>query len=49
VETFCPRWAMWEMEDAMKHAYMIFFTYVHTRCIDRYNIKDDVPIRGREL
>jgi hypothetical protein len=27
--------ATWEMEGAMKHAYMILFTSVHTRHIDR--------------
>ena len=32
---FGPDEAMWEMEDAMKQAYPIFFTSVHTRHIDR--------------
>jgi hypothetical protein len=37
------------MEDAMKHAYPILFTSVHTCHIGRYNIEDKVPLRGREL
>jgi hypothetical protein len=32
---FGPDEATWEMEDAMKHAYLILFTYVHTHHIDR--------------
>jgi hypothetical protein len=32
---FGPDEAMWEMEDAMKQAYLILFTSVHTCHIDR--------------
>jgi hypothetical protein len=32
---FGPDEATWEMEDAMKHAYPILFTSVHTHHIDR--------------
>jgi hypothetical protein len=32
---FGPDEAMWEMDDAMKQAYPIFFTAVHTHHIDR--------------
>jgi hypothetical protein len=32
---FGPDEAMWEMEDAMKQAYPILFTFVHTHPIDR--------------
>ena len=46
---FGPDEAAWEMEDAMKHAYLFLFTYVHTRHVYRYNIDDDVPLMGREL
>ena len=49
VETLLPDDATWEMEDAMRQAYAILFTSVHTCHIDRYNIEDDVPLRGREL
>ena len=32
---FGPNEATWEMEDAMKQAYLILFTSIHTRDIDR--------------
>jgi hypothetical protein len=32
---FGPDEATWEMEDAMKQAYPILFTSIHTRHIDR--------------
>jgi hypothetical protein len=32
---FGPDEATWEMEDAMNRAYLILFTYAHTRHIDR--------------
>jgi hypothetical protein len=32
---FGPNEATWEMEDAMKQAYLILFTFVHARHIDR--------------
>jgi hypothetical protein len=35
VEHFGPDEATWEMEDAMKQAYLILFTSEHTRHIDR--------------
>jgi hypothetical protein len=41
--------ATWEMEDVMKHAYPFFFTSVYTEHIERYNIEEDVPLRGRGL
>jgi hypothetical protein len=40
---------MWEMEDAMRQAYPFLFTSVYIEHVDRYNIKEDVPLRGREL
>jgi hypothetical protein len=46
---FGPYEATWEMEDAMRHAYPFLFTFVYTEHIDRKNIEDDVPLRGREL
>ena len=46
---FGPDEATWEMEDAMKEAYPILFTSVHTHNIDREDIEDDVPLTGKEL
>ena len=46
---FGPDEATWEMQDGMKQAYPFLFTFVHTMHIDRQNIEDDVPLRGRGL
>jgi hypothetical protein len=42
---FGPDEATWEMEDAMRQAYLILFTPVHTYHVDRQNNKEDVPLR----
>jgi hypothetical protein len=46
---FGPDEATWEMEDVMKHAYLILFTSIHAGHVDILNIKEDGPLRGREL
>jgi hypothetical protein len=46
---FGPDEATWEMEDAMKQTCPFLFTSIHTDHIGKYNIEENVPLRGRGL
>jgi hypothetical protein len=46
---FGPDDTTWKMEDAMRHAYPILFTFVHTYHVDRYNIVGDDSFKGEGI
>jgi hypothetical protein len=46
---FGPDEATWEIEDAMKQAYSILFTSVHTKHFEKKNFEEDVSLGGTGL